>query len=290
LLADRGVILGKETVVYDSEMKMLASQGVASQFGGGGGAEVDPAKFQDNVEGENVVEKRDGDKKKPNPVGEAMRLSGRSLEQRFDLKLRALRPVYISEAWQNKLPYAAEFVLTGPDSWNESQPFARGDRAGRATYVPKFEPTKDGDAKKETKAAERRGPFPVAVAIESQLPAAWFDEEAGRQNVAATVLPAAVATKDAKPVPTGRLIVFGHGGVFVGTELKPSQEKLLLHSANWLLNRADRLPAAPEKEWSYPRVQLSEQEVVLWRWGTGLLMPLGVVVFGLFAVMMRKTR
>ena len=137
---------------------------------------------------------------------------------------------------------------------------------------------------------ERRGPFPVGVAIESQLPISWFDEEAGRRQVAGAVLPAAVAAKETKATPSGRLVVFGHGGVFIGAELKPSQEKLLLHSTNWLLNRADRLPAAAEKTWSYPRVQLSEQDVVLWRWGTGLLMPLGVVVFGLFAVMLRRTR
>lgn len=291
LLADRGVILGKETVVYDSEMKMLAAQGVASQFGAGGGAETEPLRIEDRVEGENVVDKKPEDAKKPNPVGGAMRLSGRSLEQKFDLKLKALRPVYISEAWQSKLPYAAEFLLTGADTWNEVQPFARGDRAGRATYVPKFEPTKDDDPKKGTKAEEKRGPFPVAVAIDGKLPVSWFDEEAGRQHTAGAVLPAAVLTKDVKtPIPSGRLVVFGHGGVFVGTELKPAQEKLLLHSANWLLNRADRLPAVPEKEWSYPRVQLSEQDVVLWRWGTGLLLPLGVVVIGLFAVMLRRTR
>ena len=227
---------------------------------------------EDLIEGENKLQERpDAEKKKPNPVGDAVRLSGRSLEQKFDLKLKALRPVYLTEDAQKRLPFAAAFVQSGTDAWNEIQPFARGDRAGRATYVPKFEPTKEGDPKKETKAAERRGPFPVAVAVDGPLPAEWFE-------------------KDAKAIPSERLVVFGHGGVFVGTELKPAQEKLLLHSANWLLNRADRLPAVPEKEWSYPRVQLSERDVVLWRGGAAILLPLGVVVLGLLNMMLRRTR
>ena len=282
LLAERGIELGKETVVYDSEMKMLASQGVASQFGGGGGAEVEPLKFEDRT---------DGIKTKPNPIGEAVRLSGRSVEQKYELKLRALRPIYINPAWQEKLPFAAQFLLTGPDSWNESQPFARGDRAGRATYVPKYEPTKEDDPKKNSRAEERRGPFPVAVAIESAVPAGWFDEEVGRQKTASAILPAFVVTKESKSeIPTSRLIAFGSGGVFVGNELKPAQDKLLLHSVNWLLNRADRLPTMPEKVWAYPRVELIERDVIFWRWGTALLMPLTVVIFGLFAVMLRRTR
>ena len=220
-----------------------------------------------------------------------MRLSGRSVEQKYELKLRALRPIYINPAWQEKLPFAAQFLLTGPDSWNESQPFARGDRAGRATYVPKYEPSKDDDSKKGTRAEEKRRPFPVAVAIESAVPAGWFDEEVGRQKTASAILPAWVVVKEGKSeIPTSRLIAFGSGGVFVGNELKPAQDKLLLHSVNWLLNRADRLPTMPEKVWAYPRVELHERDVILWRWGTALLMPLAVVIFGLFAVMLRRTR
>lgn len=283
LIADRGIELGKETVLYDFETKQLESQGISRQFSGGSD-EVPALQLRDKVEGNKPDVK-------PNPVGEALRLSGRSLEQSFDLKLKSLRPVYISEAWQDKLPYAAVFVQSGSDSWNEEKPYARGDRSGRVTYVPKYEATKDGDPKKGTRAEERRGPFPVAVAIESQLPESWFDEEAAKQKAAAAVLPAAVNTKEIKtPIPTGRLVVFGHGGVFSGDELKPAQEKLLLHSVNWLLKRSDRLPTMPEKTWSYPRAGLNEQELILWRWGTGLLMPLSVVVLGMFAVMMRRTR
>ena len=62
------------------------------------------------------------------------------------------------------------------------KPFATGDRAGRASYVPKYEPTKEGDAKKGTRAEERRGPFPVAVAVEGPVPAEWFNEEYGRRK------------------------------------------------------------------------------------------------------------
>jgi hypothetical protein len=290
LLAERGIELGRETVVYDSEMKMLAAQGVAGQFGGGGGAEVEPLAFED----------RSGEvKTKPNPIGEALRLTGRSLEQKFDLRLRALRPVYVNPAWQEKLPFAAEFVLTGPDSWNEIQPFARGDRAGRATYVPKYEPAKQDDPKKGTRREERRGPFPVAAAVEGPLPAEWYDEEYGREKVAAGILApvdrglsaaaiTAVSTKLDRP--NGRLVVFGQGGLFVGSDLKPAREKLLLHCVNWLVNRPDRLPTASEKTWSYPRVELSERDLLLWRWGAGALLPLAIVILGLLMMMVRRVR
>ena len=283
LLAERGIELGKDTVMYNFETKQLESQGFSRKFGSGDD-EVPPLQFRDRVEGNKPDVK-------PNPVGEALRLSGRSLEQSFDLKLKALRPVYISEGWQEKLPFAAEFVLSGSDSWNEEKPYARGDRAGRVTYIPKYEATKEGDAKKGTRAEERRGPFPVAVAVEGPLPTGWFDDEAGRQQTAIAVLPAAVMTKETtQSIPSSRVVVFGHGGIFVGSELKPAQDKLLLHSVNWLLNRADRLPTMPEKVWAYPRVELHERDVILWRWGTALLMPLAVVIFGLFAVMLRRTR
>jgi hypothetical protein len=288
LIAERGIELGKDTVLYTSEVKQIESQGVSRQFGGSE-EDVPLLQLRDKSEADTALDSSKP-KLKPNPVGEAMRITGRSLEQSFDLKLKALRPVYITEAAQVKLPFAAEFILSGSDSWNEVQPYSRGDAAQRVTYVPKYEPTKEGDPKKGTKAEERRGPFPVAVAIDGPLPTAWFDEEAAKREAVAAVLPAAVAMREGKPIPSERMIVFGSGGIFTGPDLKPAQEKLLLHSVNWLLNRSDRLPTAPEQAWSYPRVSLTDQELVLWRWGTGLLMPLGVVIFGLFAVMLRRTR
>ncbi|HEY2910338.1 MAG TPA: hypothetical protein VGI99_08825, partial [Gemmataceae bacterium] len=268
LLADRGVELGGDAVIYDAEMRGLAAQGIASKFGAAAKVEVAPLSFTD-AELDKSLEGGAAESKAPNPIGAAMRLSSRSFDRNFELRLRALRPVYIQPDEQKKLPFIAEFAFTGPDSWNESQPLSQRDFAGRSTYVPKFEPTKEGDKKKGTHAEERRGPFPVAVAIDGRLPSKWFDQP--------------------KPaIPNERLVVIGSGAVFVGTELKPVQEKLLLDSVNWLLKRPDRLPKESEQAWSYPRVDLPQRDLILWRWSTAALMPLAVVIVGLFAVMFRR--
>jgi hypothetical protein len=290
LLAERGIELGRDTVVFDAEARVLA-RGLTNQFGGAGPTDIPPLAFEDHTE--------TGQAAKPNPVGAAVRLTGRSVEQKFDLKLRALRPVYLADGWQAKVPFAAEFVLTGAEAWNEEKPFPLGDRAGRVTYVPRFDAPREDDKRQGTHAQERRGPFPVAVAVESLVPAAWYDEEYARERAAAGLLTpldgglmAAGVTAASTTLhrPTERLMVFGSGGVFVGTDLKPAQEKFLLHSVNWLVNRPDRLPTAAENEWSYPRVELTDRETTIWRGATGVLMPLAAVFLGLLAVMVRRTR
>lgn len=266
LIADRGVELGNETIIYDEELKALAEQGIASRFGSASHVEVEPLQFADRVESDAASEIFASSKQK-NPIRAAVQLSARSLEKPFELRLRGLRPVYVKPDVQSQLTYASEFILSGPNSWNEIQPL----RQRGSPYLPKFEAAKEGDSKKGTHAEERRGPFPIGVAIDGPLPKAWFDQP----NPA---------------IPNERLVVIGHGGAFVGSDLKPVQEKLLLHSVNWLLNRSDRLPMEPEKTWSYPRVDMTARDLVLWRWSTALLMPLGVVILGLFAVMLRRSR
>src|SRR5262249_56105367 len=99
--------------------------------------------------------------------------------------------------------------------------------------------------------------------------------------------------------------VIGHGAPFAGTEVSPSQEKVLLDTCNWLLRRGDLL-TKEGKEWSYPRLvlgesepataeetktpdateprlSLAEREKRMWLWGARLGLPalfawLGVVV------------
>ena len=90
--------------------------------------------------------------------------------------------------------------------------------------------------------------------------------------------------------PTERLIVFGSGNLFSGPKLEPAQEKLLLHSANWLTGREDRLPSADEPAWSFPRVEMSDRELTLWRLGTLIGLPLIVVYCGVMVMMVRRLR
>jgi len=289
LLAERGIELGRDTVLYDSEVKAFAAIKSGRQLGGG------PADIPPLVVAESGP---DAPKAKPNPVGAAVKLTARSVDQKMDHRLTAPRPVYLAAGLQEHLPYAAEFVFTGPDSWNEERPFMRTDARGRPTYTPRYEPTLDTDSRWGTRQAERKGPFPVGVAIEGRIPAAWINDAYDREEFVAGMLTpidgvlaaglTAAATKLDRP--TQRLIVFGSGSLFTGLKLDPPQEKLLVHSANWLTGRADRLPRADVPQWEFPRVEMSEREFYLWRYGTAVGLPLLAVYLGLMATMLRRLR
>lgn len=287
LVAECGVELGRDTVLFDSEQRAFTDQLVGGLLGGGR-ADVPPVAF---------VEKS-ADAAGPNPVAAAVRLTARSIDQKLDLRLRALRPVYVSPGSRGRMSFAAEFVFTSPDSWNEEKPHAGRDERGRVASIPRYEPTLSTDRKWNTRQAERRGPFPVGVAVEGKIPAAWVDAEYEAGQFAAGVLApldgvlAAGLTVAARKLdrPTQRLVVFGSGHLFSGMKLAPPQEKLLLHSVNWLAGREDRLPRADLPAWSFPRVEMSAREVRLWRLGTALGLPLIAVFVGLLVMMVRRLR
>ena len=272
LLADRGIELGKQTVLFEGEAKAFSARRAGNQLGGGGPADIPPLVIADAK----------------NPIGDAMRTTARSVEAKLDLRLRAPRSVSLKDEWKGKVPFASEFLSTSADAWAENEPFPRQDAVGRFTYVPRFERTPDDDAKKNTPDEEKRGPFPIGVAVESQLPASWFD--AKFNPALGGVVPAAALPVGEPTGPKSRLVVLGSATMFTGSQLKPAQEKLLLHSANWLVNRPDRLPKGDEKAWSFPRVEMSEREVWLWRAGTAIGLPLLAVYLGLVATMLRKMR
>ena len=112
----------------------------------------------------------------------------------------------------------------------------------------------------------------MGVAVEAPVPAEW--------------LPAG-----AKP-PTVRIVALGNGGLFVGKDLDPARETLLLHTLNWQLKRDDRLPEdkADAEKWRYPRVNLTPQQKSLWWAGTFLGLPLVCGYLGLLVLMLRKFR
>jgi hypothetical protein len=163
-------------------------------------------------------------------------------------------------------------------------------------YIPKYEPTKLGDPKKGTRDEERRGPFPVGVAVEVPVPAEWLDTKAGSiKDVAAAAVGgpgAAVDPAATKDAPTVRVVAYGHGGLFVGQTLTPAQEKLLVHTLNWQLRRDDRLPrdADDADKWRFPRTALTPTQAYLWHTGTFLGLPLLCGYLGLIVLMTRKVR
>jgi hypothetical protein len=291
LLADRGIELGGTVVLFDGETKAL---GRGDQFGDRP-AEVPPLALSDPAADPALP---------PNPIAAAMRLTGRTADRALDLRLRAVRPVALFAGWSPRPPFVAEFAYTAADSWTELRPYPiiaeREDGTEVPVYVPKFTATPLSDPTKGTRDEERRGPFPIAVAVESKVPAAWEYDDFAARHVAAQLNPLEAApalgplrVAELGDRPIQRTVVIGSGNVFSGAELKPAQEKLLLHSVNWLTGRADRLPrptGAEAPQWQYPRVEMSDRARVLWRFGTAVGMPLVVAYAGLLAMMRRRTR
>ncbi len=297
LLRQRGIELGRETILYDAERKAFAAAQRGVMLFAGGAAKPPPLVLADSPQ----PGSKPGTTLAANPIAAAMSLSGRTAEQSMALELRAPRPVYIAPGWQAKQPFVGEFLRTPPGAWNEERPFVTADRAGRVTYIPRYDPTPTDDPKRNTHQEERKTSFPIAVAVQSRIPAAWVNEEYQRQEAAAALLSptdnlyaAGLTVAAAKlDCPLQRTVVFGSGNLFSGKELSPPQERLLVHSVNWLTGRADRLPApATEKtrEWHYPRVSMTERDLWLWRLGTLVGLPLAVAGLGLFALMVRRTR
>jgi hypothetical protein len=232
-----------------------------------------------------------------NPIAAAYRLTARAVGGKLELRRSGPRPVYLAKSVADRLPFAGEILATVREAWNESRPLADEE------YVPKYEPPKPDDAKRGTRDEERRGPFPIGVAIETPVPAEWRNEKlaayqaafaaggvaAGTALADVALDPAVYAPKADRP--TVRVVAFGHGGLFTGKKLDPAQEKLLLHTLNWQLRRTDRLPqAADGARWEYPRVALGPSERTLWHLGTFAGLPLLCGYFGLLVLMTRKVR
>ncbi|HVK18396.1 MAG TPA: hypothetical protein VM533_15780 [Fimbriiglobus sp.] len=307
LLPQLGIIPGGQTVITDAEAQSMAE---GQNEGLSGAVVVPPVVFD--------TPRKDG--QGPNPVAEAFRVTSRAVDRKLDLRGSGFRPIYVAPAAASRLPYAAEIMHAGKEYWNESRPVPEDDT------VPKFDPARPDDPKKGTRDEERRGPFPVGVAVETPVPADWFEPTSlpsHAQPTAAAVgvaaaypnaprglaagypaaalalrldggLLAAGLTLAAQKVerPTVRVVALGHGGLFTGSQLDPAQQTLLLHTLNWQLHRDDRLPAdvPDDKKWRYPRADLSGREFFAWRWLTFAGLPLLTAYVGLIALMVRKVR
>ena len=303
LLGDVGIELGRQTVLFDSEAKGLVSR-QAGNLLGSAPTDIPPVSFPPTAEG-----------KKPNPIARAMQAIADSADQSLELRIRHPRPIYLSPEVAKKFPVTPEFLQTSAAAWNEEQPFPNMRQVGPREVVmspPRFEATPFDDPKKGTRDEERRGPFPIGLALETAIPLDWYDNGdtlGGQRAIAAAVMPldlglsAALLTvestlqKDRRSLgliprmdrKTVRLAVIGNGGVFTGRQLSPAHEQLLLHSCNWLLQRDDRLPKT-ESSWSYPRTELSESNRFYWQWGPLLGLPLFFLYVGVMVLMIRRVR
>ncbi len=243
----------------------------------------------------------------PNPVAHAFDLSNRSLAGQLKVVRSGFRPVYFDPTFPAST--GAEILETTPEAWNKNWPATQA--FGSPDYLPRFKATPLSDERKGTRNEERRGSFPVGIAVEVPIPAEWIDDKAVAAYAAGvvgsfapvpvgpppglafgTTNPDRVHAAMTKDVATTRLVVFGHGGLFNGKELDPGRETLLLQSVHWSLKREDQMPhdAAAADRWRYPRVPLSPVEYAGWRWGTFLGLPLLAAYLGLIVLMLRRLR
>jgi hypothetical protein len=267
LLRDLGIQPANQTVLFNVESKSFAER-----RGGllvlGANVEVPPVEFNKSApRGQTLLGRTsETETKKPNPIGESMELTARSLgkDQSLDLRLRAPRPIYYEGGKDAKPAFQPEFMSTANASWNEDQPFPTRER------TPRYEPPKGHDPAAGTIDEKRRGPFPIGVAIETAVPKSWYPD--------AKANPAAV-----------RVVAIGHGGIFIGPTLSPVREKLLLDTCNWLLGRDDLLTSA-SRQWKFPRLEMSAREQSIWEWGTRLGLPALAAYCGVVVLMVRRLR
>ena len=265
-LADLGFRLPKQTVLFNVEIKSFAERRGGLLIAGAN-VEVPPVRF-DWPEGAGLPPLRAAaaEHRPPNPIRESMRLSALGLgkDQSLELRVRHPRPVYYEPAKGTSLAFDPVFMMSDPAGWNEDQPFPTRER------TPRFKSPDPGDRSIGTLEEKRQASFPLGVAVETAVPAAWYD------------------SKDARPA-RARAAVIGSGGLFVGETLPPAKEELLLDVCNWLLGRDDLL-TQDRGRWKYPRVNLSTQEHVLWQWGTRLGLPVLFAYLGLMVLLVRRLR
>jgi hypothetical protein len=216
------------------------------------------------------------------------------------LKLRHPRPVYFLPV-RGPATTAAEFLFADAESWNEPDPFPTRER------TPRYEPTKPDSPTFGTRDAETRGPFPIGIAIETTVPADWLGdtqpaatadallttsalggEAAPLQAATQSLVPTDKYATTKRSVPL-RVAAVGHGGLFIGPDLSPAKEQLLLLTCNWLLSRDERLPH-DDRKWQYPRVTMSDRRMRLWRDGALIALPASFAYLGAMVLLVRKYR
>jgi hypothetical protein len=187
---------------------------------------------------------------RPNPIAESMRLTVNDLDDAQRQKLEIKYPRQVSF-----LAFGAKKLPFDPTFlMTDIQAWPEPRPFPTETHSPQPNPNTKGQAS-------------IGVAVEATLPPDWNPEK-----------------------PTARVALIGHGGVFIGDELKPLQQKLALDLCNWLLGRDDMLNHRQEEPWAYPRVQMSSSAFLLWQWGMRLGFPVLFAFMGVVVLMRRAMR
>jgi hypothetical protein len=270
LLEKLGIHLGKQTVLFDAENEAFAEVR-REELTPGAGVKVPPLVFDwragtgyPHPFAERYAAAFAG---KPHPIRAGLRLAARSLgrDQTLELRLRHPRPIYYDLSVDRPPPrWDPTILMTSPESWNEDKPFPSED----GSYTPTFKGSGSDDPNRGTLDVRRRGPFPVGVALETAPPADWY------------------GSAEAKPDAV-RVAVIGQGSFLIGANLDPARERLMLDTCNWLLGRDAALPQAGPA-WSFPRVEVADQE--LWLWAMRLGLPVLFAFLGTVVLLARRLR
>lgn len=296
MLAEFNVELPNQMILYNTEAEALAELDEREMQAGR--VDVPPVEFDWKLPpGARLF--TNIDVKATSPIRGSMRMTSHSLgnKNRDELKIHHLRPVYVvqttwepkvigtalgslSSSWpegsslalaafhaksDRKIDEKAVLLMTNAEAWNEEKPFPANN------YMPRFKRSKSDDPTKDTFLEKRRGPFPIGVALEADVPTEWFEKNTPK-----------------KPVKV-RLAVIGHGGLFIGDKLPPMREKLFLDVSNWLLGR-DNLLAKDNETWKYPRVEVTPVERILWVWGVCRALPFVFLYLGTIVWLVRRMR
>ncbi|MGL6072561.1 MAG: hypothetical protein ACRC8S_00235 [Fimbriiglobus sp.] len=307
LLPQFGIIPGRQTILTDEE-----SLAISERQGEGFGVAVKLSPL--------LFEVPESVNPNPNPISAAYRTTARAVDQKLDVKKSGYRPIYLASGVAERSPFQPEIAFTGKNSFNKDNPLFSEDNP------PRYEPAKPDDPKRGTREEERRGPFPVGVAVETKIPTDWVDDKKAKSTYALSAVTGVAGLTPMKPTstdaqleavswaitspglgalgvgltglaldqverPTVRVVALGHGGLFNGNKLDAATETLLVHTLTWQLKRDNALPAAPTEQttWSYPRADLTPKMFTIWV-GVIVLVPFVIAVLGLIALMTRQVR
>jgi hypothetical protein len=223
LLADLGFKLPVQTVLYDVQSQTASERRLAF-LNRQSEVVLPPVAFDwpvgtgsrpgGQARGSSAKEAASGP---PHPIRASLRLTAGEKSEDPELRLRYPRPVYHDAPAGSKTRFDPVFMMSGPDSWNESQPFPSEKR------TPRFEGAKSGDPKRGKEEGQQRGPLPIAAAAEVPLPLTWYaDARLGASTAAllaaplgeGSLLAASAMFARARDLPTVRIAVIGQGGVF----------------------------------------------------------------------------
>jgi hypothetical protein len=298
LLTPFNVVLPNQAILFTSEGEAMEENRERMGPPGGNIVDIPPAEFDwKKTAGSRFISGLDFEA--ASPIRTSLRLTARGLGDKSSegMKIRHPRPVYVVRtSWSpetvsgaigamsiggfagpsqalgdfytkvnKKFDEKSVFLMTDTDCWNEERPIPT------PKYAPRYKRPKNDDPDKGTVQEKRRGPFPIGVALEADVPREWYDSD---------------ATQMQQKV---RIAVIGHGGVFVGDKLSPLREKLFLDVSNWLLGR-ENLLSQESATWQYPRVKLDSATKSLWEWGARLGLPLLFVYLGMIVWLLRRMR